>query len=57
MAPPSEDVIEVQQLRVLATLPQAVQTEIEVGLDHLLPWGGGTGGTGAWPDGARGGKA
>lgn len=44
MAPPSQDVIEVQQLRVLATLPQAVQTEVEVGLDHLLPWRGGAGG-------------
>lgn len=34
---PSQNVLKVQQLRVLAAFPQAVQPEVKVGLDHLLP--------------------
>lgn len=37
---PSQNVLEVQQLRVLAAFPQAVQPEVKVGLNHLLPWAG-----------------
>lgn len=33
----SQDIIKVQQLRVLAALPQAVQPEVKVRLNHLLP--------------------
>lgn len=34
---PSQNVLKVQQLRVLAALPQAVQSEVKVGFNHLLP--------------------